>query len=234
MEQLLPSTPTTTSKKVKVIGQQEYINAATGELEVMQVTSIEERDFNFSKIWMRDFIAKLDLVGNQKTKVALWIIEHIDRDNRLLATYREIQDDLGCSLTTVNETMSILMGVDFLRKVRSGLYAINPNVVYKGSHGARMNALTQYRELGAVENEPSRKERIANIKHSIEILNNELERLIAEDDDTTIDAQIEGQLAFNTNGEIIERAVPVQPVQPTKKQPVQPKKKRGRPRKATS
>ncbi len=222
----LPSTQnqTTTSKKVKVIGRQEYINVSTGELETMQVTSIEERDFNFSKVWMRDFISKLEMVGNQKMRVALYIIDHVDRSNHIITTYDEIKGSIGCSITTVYETFAILQKADFLKKVRAGLYVVNPNVVYKGAHGARMNALTQYRELGTVDAEPTRKERIANIKHSIEILTAELERLIADDD--AIDAQIEGQLAFNESGDIVERAVPVQ------SQP--PKKKRGRPRKATS
>ena len=58
----------TTEKKVKVIGTQLYINATTGELEEMQVTSIENRDFNFTKVWMKNFIATLELVGNQKSK----------------------------------------------------------------------------------------------------------------------------------------------------------------------
>ena len=38
----------TTTKRVKVVGTEEYINTRTGELEQMQVTSIEDRDFNFT------------------------------------------------------------------------------------------------------------------------------------------------------------------------------------------
>ena len=40
----------TTTKRVKVVGTEEYINTRTGELEQMQVTSIEDRDFNFTKM----------------------------------------------------------------------------------------------------------------------------------------------------------------------------------------
>ena len=57
----------TTTKKVKVIGRQDYINVETGELESFDVTRIEDRDFNFTKVWMRNFISALDIVGNQKT-----------------------------------------------------------------------------------------------------------------------------------------------------------------------
>jgi hypothetical protein len=36
-----------TTKKVKVIGTQQYINSNTGETEDFSVVSVEERDFNF-------------------------------------------------------------------------------------------------------------------------------------------------------------------------------------------
>ena len=72
-----------TSKKVKVAGVQNYINADTGEIVPMAVNEIEERDFNFSKIWMHNFIATLDLVGNKKTKLSYWIIENLDKENKL-------------------------------------------------------------------------------------------------------------------------------------------------------
>ena len=39
-----------TTKKVKVVGQVEYLNTNTGELETMNVTTVEERDFNFTKV----------------------------------------------------------------------------------------------------------------------------------------------------------------------------------------
>jgi len=38
-----------TSKKIRVVGQQTYINAQTGEAEQFQVMSIEDRDANFDK-----------------------------------------------------------------------------------------------------------------------------------------------------------------------------------------
>ena len=49
---LLPEEPKNlieqrTSKKVKFLGTQSFINAATGEIVEMSVTDIEERDFNF-------------------------------------------------------------------------------------------------------------------------------------------------------------------------------------------
>lgn len=133
-----------TSKKVKVLGTKEYLDMNTGELVPMQVTSIEERDFDFSKVWMRSFLSSLDLVGNAKTKVAYWVIEHLDKENQLTYTYRQIADATGISPDTVTKTMVTLIEADFLRRKNQGCYIVNPEIVFKGTRNGRLNVLTEY------------------------------------------------------------------------------------------
>lgn len=154
-----------TTKKVKYIGTEQYINARTGELEEMQVTSIEDRDYNFSKVWMRNFIATLDIVGNQKTKLCFWIIEHVNKQNVLIGTMRSISKESGISLETVRKTMSILLDADFLRRVQNGVYIINPDIVFKGSRSGRMNVLNQYNIAARVE--LTDEEKLSNLMDSI-------------------------------------------------------------------
>src|SRR5699024_12659903 len=67
------SKPNTTRKKVKFLGTKEFIDASTGEKETMQVTNIEERDANFHKIWLGHMLESLDMIGNQKIRVAMFI-----------------------------------------------------------------------------------------------------------------------------------------------------------------
>lgn len=155
----------TTKKKIKCIGTEQYINARTGEIEEMQVTSIEDRDFNFYKIWMRNFIATLDIVGNQKTKLCFWLIDHLDRDNKLIGTYRTIADKSGVGLDTVRITMKILLDADFMRKQQNGVYIVNPDVLYKGSRSGRMNVLNQYNT--AERAELTDEEKLSNLMDSI-------------------------------------------------------------------
>ena len=69
-----------TRKKVKIVGSAEYINTQTQEVETMQVISMEDRDFNFHKIWLQHIIQSFDLIGNQKTKLAFWLISEMDSD----------------------------------------------------------------------------------------------------------------------------------------------------------
>ena len=65
----------TTRKKIKVIGTKQYLNQDTGEVQEFQVVNIEERDANFHKLWLSHILHSIDLIGNQKTKFAFWILE---------------------------------------------------------------------------------------------------------------------------------------------------------------
>lgn len=165
----------TTTKRVKVVGTEEYINARTGELEQMQVTSIEDRDFNFTKMWMKNFISTLDIVGNQKTRLCFWIIDHVDKENRLIGTYRTIASQSGMSLDTVRITMKLLMDADFMRKAQNGVYVINPNLVFKGTRNARMNVLNQFTSAEYVP--LSDEERLDNLMASIAALTHRADEL---------------------------------------------------------
>ena len=134
----------TTRKKVKVIGTDTYIKQSTGELKEMQVLSIEERDFNFHKVWLQHILNSIDLIGNQKTKLAFWIIENLNKENQLIMTQRQIAEKTNMSLDTVRLTIKALLESDFLERINIGAYRINPNVVFKGTRTDRLNILIEY------------------------------------------------------------------------------------------
>ena len=135
-----------TRKAVKVVGTEQYLNTSTGELEEMSVISIEKRDFNFHKLWLHNVLNAIDLIGNQKVKLAFWIIEHLDYENKLTYTVRQIEAETGFSKATISRTIKALMECDFLRKKHSGCYIVNPDVLYKSRHQGRMNVLIKYRD----------------------------------------------------------------------------------------
>lgn len=141
------SSDSKTSKRVKVIGTQKYVNPNTGEVEDFQVVQMEDRDFNFHKVWLHNIVMALDLIGNQKTKLAFWIIDHLNRENQLVMTYRQIADKSGISLDTVRITMKSLIESNFLRRINQGAYCVNPDVLFKGTRNGRLNVLLQYQSL---------------------------------------------------------------------------------------
>lgn len=133
-----------TTKKVKVIGTRKYINQDSGEIEDFQVVNIEERDFNFHKIWLNHIINSLDLIGNQKTRLAFWIVDNLDKENKLTMTYRQISEKSSISYQTVSRTMKSLIESNFLQQINQGAYRINPNIIFKGTRSGRLNVLYQY------------------------------------------------------------------------------------------
>ena len=136
----------TTRRKMKIVGKQAYIDQETGEMNEVQVIDIEERDANFHKIWLSHILNSIDLIGNQKTKLAFWILDNIDSENQLIMTQRKIAKNSGISLYTVSETLKVLMDSNFLQKINSGAYRVNPNVLWKGGKSARMNILFKYHQ----------------------------------------------------------------------------------------
>ena len=165
-----------TTKKVKVIGTQQYINATTGELEDFQVTSFQDRDFNFTKVWLNSILQALDMLGNKKTKVAYHIIDNLNKENQYIGTQRQIAEKVGVGLNTVNLTLQALLKADFLRCVSNSVYCVNPDVLFKGSRTARLNVLQQYNTANAPK-EVSDTEKIANLEKVIAKAQDEIQKI---------------------------------------------------------
>lgn len=148
----------TTSKKQKFVGTKVYIDAETGETVPMQVRALEERDFNFHKVWLQHFINGMDNIANQKLRLAFWIIDNLDSENKLVKTQKQMEKETGISYKTVNETIKMLCmpndsGSSFLQKIHSGAYRVNPDILFKGSHSNRMGIVFDYSQT-MVENQP--------------------------------------------------------------------------------
>ncbi len=133
-----------TRRKVKVIGHETYIKQETGELAEMQVVEIEERDANFHKLWLGHILQSIDLIGNQKTRLAFWILDNLNNENQLIMTQRKIAEKSGISYQTVSLTLKALIESNFLIKINSGAYRVNPDVLFKGGKNDRMNVLMKY------------------------------------------------------------------------------------------
>ena len=136
----------TTSKKQKFTGYKELVDPDTGERIPMQMNVIEDRDFNFTKVWMQNLVNSLDEISNQKLRLAFWIIDNLNKENQLIMTQRQISEKSGISLQTVSRTIKALCegNPPFLQKINSGAYRVNPDVMFKGSHNNRMGICFEY------------------------------------------------------------------------------------------
>lgn len=137
-----------TSKKQKFMGYKTLVDMETGETYPMQMNVIEDKDFNFHKVWLQHLVNSLDNISNQRLRLAFWIIDNLDRENKLTMTQRTIAKKSGMSLQTVSRTIRALQEgtPSFLIKINSGAYQVNPNVIFKGSYSNRMGICYQYSE----------------------------------------------------------------------------------------
>lgn len=166
-------------QKNKVIGTTSYINGETGEIKEMQLveTDVYEKDSNFYKLFLQDFISALESVANKKTKLCYWIITNMNRDNLLLYSYRQISDKTGISYGTVADTMKTLLEKDFVRRHSSGYYIVNPGILFKGTYQRRSIALGKYYECEKGETLHSEEKRLQDIQKTIAKLQRQEKRL---------------------------------------------------------
>lgn len=136
-------------KKNQIVGREQYINQSTGELvELDLIESVDyEKDINFYKIFLKKFDTVLDKIGNQKIRVFIWILEHISWDNKLPYTFRQLSKETGTSYAVVAKTMKNLQEIDFLRKHNTGMYIVNPDIIFRGTYQRRCRVAMEYDRL---------------------------------------------------------------------------------------
>ena len=140
-----------TSKKTKVVGTQTYVNTATGEVEDFKVINIEERDANFQKIWIGHVLSAIDEISNAKMRLLFFLIEESSKlENIITMTVNEICNATGISKQTVVTTLITLEKHDVIRR-KTGVVMLNPNVVFRGNYGKRMNVLLRYHGMDGDE-----------------------------------------------------------------------------------
>lgn len=166
----------------KIIGKEHYINASTGELMEMDVIESIEKDVdtNFYKLFMKDFLYAMDIVSNQKTKVAYWIIDNLQKDNMFVYSYRQVAEKTGISYQTVAATIKALKDADFLRQ-EGKLLIVNPAIIFKGTAAKRANVLHRYAQAESGDKQLDRQQRISNLSQTIENLQKQLKQLQMEE-----------------------------------------------------
>jgi DNA-binding transcriptional regulator YhcF (GntR family) len=156
-----------TSKKIRIIGTKQFINAETNEVEDFNVISQEDQDFNFEKFWITQIMFAIDEFGSQKMKLLLYLITIRERaNNTVLKTVSEIAKETNINKNTIVTTLKILEKHKIIRR-KTGIIFISPDVVFRGGHNKRMNVLIQYRAVS--QNEQEEKPKQLNSAESLDV-----------------------------------------------------------------
>lgn len=137
-------TKTTIGKKLVEIGHKEYIDAETGEVRDFSVISMEDKDFNFQKIWLGHILEAIQEVGNAKMKVLMYLLANRNKSNNsIIKTAEKMGKEIGITRQTVSETLKILEQYNIIKRVTGAVY-LNPDVIFKGSKNKRMGVILEY------------------------------------------------------------------------------------------
>lgn len=153
-----------TSKKLTTVGQAQYLNQRTGELETFNVIEEHNQDFNFEKIWLGHLLESLDVLGNAKIKVLNYFLAHKNSENQIIGTQRALAKLVGVSVPVVSETIQKLKQVNAIKHVSSGVLMLNPEIIFQGKHAKRMNILLKYTNTETFDNEEIKEEEQQEIK----------------------------------------------------------------------
>jgi len=145
-----------THKAFPVWHKEEVIDKETGELVDRYNVEMEERDANFHKIWLWHIAHVLDLLGSQKIKILSYILENTNSDNLFIGTQRAIAEKTETAKQTVTDTIHMLVGANIMKKQQSGVYLINPEVIFRGGTNKRMDILYRYHDT-TKKTEPKKK-----------------------------------------------------------------------------
>lgn len=133
------------------VGTETFMNTQTGELVDMPRLLIKGGDINFEKVWIWHLCEAYELIGNKAVEVLNYLVEHRDQNNLVISTQRKIADDIGIGVATVTRVLTKLKGSNLISMPQQGVYRINPDMMWRGDHRARLQVLYEYRSEKAQE-----------------------------------------------------------------------------------
>ena len=112
-----------------------------------QLVNYKKEHERFINISPNNYIRSLKDTSTKKAIIPMVLISLMDKNNKIFMTL----DDLSLELDYPKTGMSVLFGqykkMDFLKKIRNGLYMVNPLVSYRGSKYERDKLIKEYNSV---------------------------------------------------------------------------------------
>ena len=109
-----------------------------------QMVNYNKEHERFINISPNNYVRSLKDTSTKKAMIPMVLISLMDKNNKIYMTL----DDLSIELDYPKTALSVLFGqykkMDFLKKVRNGLYMVNPLVSYRGSKYERDKLIKEY------------------------------------------------------------------------------------------
>ena len=112
-----------------------------------QLVNYKKEHERFINISPNNYIRSLKDTSTKKAMIPMVLISLMDKNNKIFMTL----DDLSLELDYPKTGLSVLFGqykkMDFLKKIRNGLYMVNPLVSYRGSKYERDKVIKEYNSV---------------------------------------------------------------------------------------
>lgn len=123
-------------------------NPETGETEKYDNMLVRRviGDFDYNKVFLFNLLEGLGVIGGAKFQASMWILKHKDENNLVVITAEQLAKECKISIKSAQRTLQMLQESNFITRPKGtrGLYQINPDMIFKGSHNKRMSVLTVY------------------------------------------------------------------------------------------
>ena len=112
-----------------------------------QLVNYKKEHERFINISPNNYIRSLKDTSTKKAMIPMVLISLMDKNNKIFMTL----DDLSLERDYPKTGLSVLFGqykkMDFLKKIRNGLYMVNPLVSYRGSKYERDKLIKEYNSV---------------------------------------------------------------------------------------
>lgn len=128
-------------------GKHELFDNETGE--VIEVDKVYRRQTqgNFVKAYIKGLVTMLNVVGGSKLKVVNYLLENLRlSDNKLIATQREMAEEINVSIKTVTNTLKILENGNIIKR-RTGVIMLNPEILVRGDDRKHRYMLIEFAQF---------------------------------------------------------------------------------------
>lgn len=126
--------------------KKELIDTETGEsILVDQITKRVYGQKNFWKAYLFDFLCVLGILDSKQVDIFIYIVSNTNASNNIfMGTYDKIAKDCNVSRPTIAKIIKKLIDNGFIKKVQTGAYLVNPNILMKGNDCKRAILLSYY------------------------------------------------------------------------------------------
>ncbi|HCY1880993.1 TPA: replication/maintenance protein RepL [Staphylococcus aureus] len=147
-------------------GKHTLIDNDTGE--VIEVDKIYRRQTqgNFVKAYIKGLVMMLDIVGGSKLKIVNYLLDNLRlSDNKLLATQREIAEEINVSVKTVTNTLKILEKGNIIKR-RTGVIMLNPEILVRGDDNKHRHMLIEFEQFDRADEQNHAYEEYESFKNN--------------------------------------------------------------------